>query len=104
MALLTPTTSSSASRGGDQAQKETLQAVLWHLAYRFRGRGGIRLEKGCDTLVVGTGQYGNVHLSPEAAEFFTNHDCRVVLQPTPQAIKAFNKAKGRAIGLFHVTC
>ena len=61
-------------------------------------------ERGCDTLVVGTGQYGNVHLSPEAAEFFTNHDCRVVLQPTPQAIKAYNKAKGRAIGLFHVTC
>ncbi len=44
--------------------------------------------RGCGTLVVGTGQYGNVHLSPEAAEFFTNHDCRVVLQPTPQAIKA----------------
>lgn len=61
-------------------------------------------EKGCNTLVLGTGQYGNVHLSPEAAEFFTNHDCRVVLQPTPQAIKAYNKAKGRAIGLFHVTC
>jgi len=61
-------------------------------------------ERGCDTLVVGTGQYGNVHLSPEAAEFFTNHDCRVVLQPTPQAINAYNKAKGRAIGLFHVTC
>jgi len=61
-------------------------------------------EKCCDTLVLSSGQYGNVHLSPEAAEFFADHDRRVVLQPTPQAIKAYNKAKGRAIGLFHVTC
>jgi len=61
-------------------------------------------ENGCDTLVLGTGQYGNVHLSPEAAEFFADHDCRVVLEPMPQATKAYNNTKGRAIGLFHVTC
>jgi hypothetical protein len=61
-------------------------------------------EKGGDTLVLGTGQYGNVHLSPEAAEFFAGQDCRVLLQPTPQAIEAYNKGKGRTIGLFHVTC
>ena len=61
-------------------------------------------EKGCDTLVLGAGQYGNVELSPEAAKFFKQHDCRVVLKPTPDAIKSYNKAKGKAIGLFHVTC
>lgn len=61
-------------------------------------------EKGGDTLVLGTGQYGNVHLSPEAAEFFADQDCRVLLQPTPQAIEAYNQGKGRTIGLFHVTC
>jgi hypothetical protein len=63
-------------------------------------------EKGCDTLVLGTGQYGNVKLSPEAAEFFEHHDCRVILLPTPDAIEAYNKSRGKAktIGLFHVTC
>ena len=63
-------------------------------------------EKGCDTLVLGTGQYGNVKLSPEAAEFFRRHDCRVILLPTPDAVETFNKTRGkaRAIGLFHVTC
>jgi hypothetical protein len=63
-------------------------------------------EKGCDTLVLGTGQYGNVKLSPEAAEFFEQHGCRVILMPTPDAIEAYNKSRGkaRAIGLFHVTC
>jgi len=65
-------------------------------------------EKGCDTLVLGAGQYGNVKLSPEAAEFFKHHDCRVILRPTPDAIEAYNKARGKdktkIIGLFHVTC
>jgi hypothetical protein len=63
-------------------------------------------ENGCDMLVVGTGQYGNVTLSPEAAEFFEKHGCRTILQPTPDAIGTYNKTRGKAgtIGLFHVTC
>ena len=63
-------------------------------------------EKGCNTLVLGAGQYGNVTLSPEAAEFFKHHDCRVILQPTSDAIETYNKAKDKTktIGLFHVTC
>jgi hypothetical protein len=63
-------------------------------------------EKGCDTLVLGAGQYGNVELSPDAAEFFEHHDCRVILQPTSDAIETYNKArdKTKIIGLFHVTC
>ena len=63
-------------------------------------------EKGCDTLVLGSGQYGNVKLSPEAAEFFEHHDCRVILLPTSDAIETYNDTRGKAktIGLFHVTC
>lgn len=61
-------------------------------------------EKNCTTLVVGAGQYGNVTLSPEAAEFFEHHDCRVILQPTPEAIETYNKTRDKTIGLFHVTC
>ncbi|HSQ74780.1 MAG TPA: MTH938/NDUFAF3 family protein [Bacteroidota bacterium] len=63
-------------------------------------------EKACSTVVVGSGQYGNVKLSPEAAEFFEHHDCRVVLLPTPEAIETYNKKKNKAkiVGLFHVTC
>jgi hypothetical protein len=63
-------------------------------------------EKGCDTLVLGAGQYGNVKLSPEAAAFFSQKGCRVILKPTPEAIETYNKTRktARAIGLFHVTC
>jgi hypothetical protein len=61
-------------------------------------------EKGCDLLIVGTGQEGNLHLSPEAADFFARKDCQVQAEPTPHAIKSFNKTKGPKAGMFHVTC
>ena len=61
-------------------------------------------EKGVSLLVVGGGQDGMVKLSDEAAEFFRKKDCQVDLSPTPQALAVWNKAEGKAIGLFHVTC
>jgi len=61
-------------------------------------------EKGCRKLVLGSGQEGNVRLSPEAEAFFARKNCDVVIQSTPRAIRAFNEARGQKIGLFHVTC
>ena len=61
-------------------------------------------EEGCDLLVVGAGQYGNVRLSPEASAFFEKRKCRVVVEPTPQALLTFNQSKGRKAALMHVTC
>jgi len=61
-------------------------------------------EKGCDLLIVGAGQQGNVRLSPEASEFLNKKGCRVLVQPTPEAIRSFNRARQKTIGLMHVTC
>ncbi len=61
-------------------------------------------EKGCRRLILGSGQEGNVRLSPEAGAFFAKKNCEVVIKPTPIAIRAFNEARGKKIGLFHVTC
>lgn len=61
-------------------------------------------EKGCELLIVGTGQDGNLRLSPEAAEFFARKGCAVHAEPTPRAIAFFNRAKGEKVALFHVTC
>ena len=61
-------------------------------------------EKGCKRLILGSGQYDNVRLFPEAKAYFAEKECEVVIQPTPQAIDAFNEAHGKKIGLFHVTC
>ena len=52
----------------------------------------------------GSGQYGNVELSPEAAAYVERRKCRVVLLPTPEVIDVWNDTEGKAIGLFHVTC
>src|SRR6201984_672181 len=61
-------------------------------------------EKGCEQLVLGSGQMGNVHLSPEAEAYFARKGCTVLLQPPPKAIRTFNSSHARKIGLFHVTC
>src|SRR6516164_4486077 len=61
-------------------------------------------EKGCEQLIVGSGQMGNVRLSPEAEAYFAKKDCKVLLRPTPEAIQMFNRSHAKKIGLFHVTC
>ena len=35
-------------------------------------------EKGCDQVVIGSGQMGNVHLSPEAEAYFERKGCEVL--------------------------
>jgi hypothetical protein len=61
-------------------------------------------EEGADYIIIGTGQSGLVKLSDEAIEFFSLMDCHPILLITPDAIRAWNKAKGPTIGLFHITC
>ena len=61
-------------------------------------------EKGCRQLIVGTGQNGNLSLSPEAAAFFEEKGCRVLAEETPAAIDTFTRTGGEKTALFHVTC
>ena len=61
-------------------------------------------EQGCDFVIIGTGQQGNVRLSPEASDYFEKKGCAVTVQPTPEAVRSFNKSRGKKIGLMHVTC
>src|SRR5260370_38638849 len=41
-------------------------------------------EPGAQRLIIGTGQYGNVRLFDEAAEYFTRKQSQVDLLPTPK--------------------
>ena len=61
-------------------------------------------EETAETLIVGAGQDGLVHLSKEAQQYFAEKQLRVVLAPTPKAIDLWNEARGKTIGVFHVTC
>jgi hypothetical protein len=55
-------------------------------------------------LIIGTGQKDQVRLSKEAVEYLEKHGCQVELWPTAKAIKKWNEADGKTLGLFHVTC
>jgi hypothetical protein len=61
-------------------------------------------QDGIEWLIIGTGQNDLVRLSPEAEAFFAERGCQVQLLATPEAIRAWNRAAGRGIGLFHITC
>ena len=61
-------------------------------------------QEGSERLIFGTGQGGLASLSQEAADYFVEHACEVVLLPTPKAVRAWNDAQEAVIGLFHVTC
>ena len=62
------------------------------------------LDEGAKHLIIGTGQSGMLKLSGEAEEYFKENKCSVELLPTPQAMELWNKAKGKTVGMFHVTC
>jgi hypothetical protein len=57
-----------------------------------------------ERVIIGTGQEDKVRLSREAAEFLAKHHVQATLMPTSKAIKEWNRAEGKVLGLFHVTC
>ncbi len=61
-------------------------------------------DDGAKLLIIGTGQQGLVRLDDESSAFLKVQGCEVQLLRTPDAIHAWNKAEGKVIGLFHVTC
>jgi hypothetical protein len=61
-------------------------------------------EAGAEKIIIGSGQEGMLKLSDEAAAFFDKKECKVKLMPTSDAVRLWNKAKNRCIGLFHITC
>jgi hypothetical protein len=86
-------------------RKKKLSKKLYGTSHVLsKGEAKFLFEKGCDQVVIGSGQMGNVHLSPEAEAYFERKGCEVVLKPTPEAIGTFNRSHAKRIGLFHVTC
>ena len=61
-------------------------------------------EEGAERLIIGGGHLGSVKLSREAADYFKGKGCEVEMHPISKAVKVWNKADERCIGLFHVTC
>jgi len=54
-------------------------------------------EKGCEQLIVGSGQMGNVHLSPEAEAYFAKKAARFCCaRPPRQSICSTGQTQGRS--------
>jgi hypothetical protein len=93
--------------GQVKKRKKRLSRAVYgtsHTISRQEARYVYKQAAGADRLIVGSGQGGNVELSPEAAAYLERRKCRVDLLPTPKVISVWNQAKGTAVGLFHVTC
>jgi len=61
-------------------------------------------EKDAEEIIIGTGMYDMVTLSPEASEFLADQRCQVTTAATPQAIELYNSSPTRVMALFHITC
>jgi len=93
----------SSFRWNHQAKEEALKGLYGTSHTLSEDEARFVFEKGCDEIIMGSGQMGNVHLSPEAKAYFEKHGCKVLLKPTAEAITAFNRSHGKKVGLIHVT-
>ena len=85
-------------------RKKKLSKKYYGTSHVLKDEAKFVFENGCEQLILGSGQMGNVRLSPEAETYFAKKGCTVLLQPTAEAIHAFNNSRAKKIGLFHVTC
>jgi hypothetical protein len=88
----------------EKRKKKLSKAVYGTSHFVSQAEAEHTYEKGAKRLILGTGQYNNVALSAEAADYFQRKHCLVELFPTPRAILVWNQAGGAVIGLFHITC
>jgi hypothetical protein len=91
--------------GQVKKRKKKLSKEVYGTSHRLsRDEAEHVYQAGAELLLIGSGQYGMVELSDEAAIYFEDKGCEVDILPTKEAIEAWNQAEGAVIGLFHVTC
>jgi hypothetical protein len=57
-------------------------------------------ERGCEQLILGSGQMGNVHLSPEAEAYFAKKGCEVLFAAYPRRLVRSTGRMRRRSGFF----
>jgi hypothetical protein len=65
------------------------------------------LYSAAETLVVGTGAYGNMRITQDAAKTIEGRGIKLVAVPTKEAVSIFNTlySQGEKVaGAFHLTC
>jgi hypothetical protein len=91
--------------GSIQKRKKKLPKKVYGTSHKISLKEAKHVhEKGAELLIIGTGQYKRVVISEEAEKYINQKGCRVKLMVTSEAIKAWNTAGEKVIGLFLVTC
>ena len=91
--------------GEIEKRKKKLSKAIYGTSHKISlDEAKYLFEAGAEKLIIGTGQTDQVKLSDDAAAYFEKKKCQVKLLPTPKAIQAWNKAEGKVLGMFHVTC
>lgn len=91
--------------GEIKKRKKKLSKEIYGTSHKFSGdEAQYVFSPDMRKLIIGTGQYGKLTLTPEAEEYFNDKNVEVLLKPTPEAIKIYNKTDGEKSGLFHITC
>ncbi|GAB4372982.1 MAG: Mth938-like domain-containing protein [Calditrichia bacterium] len=91
--------------GEVQARKKSLSEKVFGTSHILSlEEAQATFENGVELLIIGSGQYGQLTLSQEAAEYFKKRNCQVILKPTPEAIRLWNQAGDKTMALFHLTC
>lgn len=65
------------------------------------------LASGPETLVVGMGQPGRMHVTDSLRKVLKDARIELIEQPTAEAVQTFNRLHGRGkrvAGAFHLTC
>jgi len=61
-------------------------------------------EEGTQDLIIGSGQYGVLELSVEAANYFKERGVQIKMLSTPESMEVWNDSGNTSIGVFHITC
>ncbi|MEW6192923.1 MAG: Mth938-like domain-containing protein [Bacillota bacterium] len=64
------------------------------------------VDTGPEIVIIGTGAYGAVRVSPEVEKFLSSRGVRLIVAPTGEACDQYNRlrAKHRLVAAVHLTC
>ncbi|NIM94961.1 MAG: adenylate kinase [Anaerolineales bacterium] len=91
--------------GSVQKRKKKLSKEKYGTSHKLsRKEMKFVYEKGASSIVIGSGQSGNVKLSRKARKYLQERDCEVLIAPSQEAVLLWNNAGPGTIALFHITC
>lgn len=86
-------------------RKKKLSKKVYGTSHKVsKGEIEFMLENKTSDIIIGSGQYGVLELSDEAKKVLNKLNIKIHLAKTPEAIDFWNNFKGKAVGLFHITC